>query len=168
MAVRDSGTMSNHPAPLMSQNEIVDFSNAASAIKQAIVRSRYQAAKLVNKELLSLYYAICFFVIFLRGATGKKTIKNFGQNSQEDGCENHPSQSEIFIWSRGPFLPKTLGRIHQKPLCLIGNCKYLLMRKSIIVCEGMERTWPKLQRVRNEEVFEQVLEQAENFKKWEA
>ena len=38
------------------------FKEAAIAIKDAIVRSRYQAAKLVNKELLGLYYAVGRYV----------------------------------------------------------------------------------------------------------
>ena len=46
----------------MSDNIILDFSDAASIIKDAIVRSRYQAAKLINKELLSLYYAVGKYV----------------------------------------------------------------------------------------------------------
>ena len=47
---------------MSEKNNIFDFSNAASVIKDAIVRSRYQAAKLVNKELLGLYYAVGKFV----------------------------------------------------------------------------------------------------------
>ena len=42
----------------MDENKIMNFNDAASIIKDAIIRSRYQAAKLVNKELLSLYYAV--------------------------------------------------------------------------------------------------------------
>jgi len=36
-------------AKWMSENNLSDFNNAASIIKDAIVRSRYQAAKLVNE-----------------------------------------------------------------------------------------------------------------------
>ena len=46
----------------MSENKNFDFNDAASIIKEAIVRSRYQAAKLINKELLSLYYAVGRYV----------------------------------------------------------------------------------------------------------
>lgn len=35
-----------------------DYIQAVKAIKQAILESRYRAARLVNKELLALYYAI--------------------------------------------------------------------------------------------------------------
>jgi len=38
------------------------FKDAAAAIKEAIVRSRYRAATLVNKDLLSLYYGVGKYV----------------------------------------------------------------------------------------------------------
>jgi predicted nuclease of restriction endonuclease-like (RecB) superfamily len=44
----------------MSDNII--FKDAAGVIKDAIVRSRYHAAKLVNTELLGLYYAVGRYV----------------------------------------------------------------------------------------------------------
>jgi hypothetical protein len=40
----------------------LSFKEAASTIKDAIVRSRFQAATLVNKELLSLYYGVGKYV----------------------------------------------------------------------------------------------------------
>jgi len=43
-------------------NENKNFKDAAIIIKDAIVRSRYQAATLVNKELLGLYYAVGKYV----------------------------------------------------------------------------------------------------------
>jgi hypothetical protein len=43
---------------MMDGNNNFDFGDAASIIKDAIIRSRYQAAKPVNKELLGLYYAL--------------------------------------------------------------------------------------------------------------
>jgi predicted nuclease of restriction endonuclease-like (RecB) superfamily len=46
----------------MDDNKVFDFGGAAEIIKDAIVRSRYQAAKLVNKELLGLYYAVGRYV----------------------------------------------------------------------------------------------------------
>jgi len=47
---------------MMDENKIFDFNDAAIIIKDAIVRSRYQAAKLINKELLGLYYAVGRYV----------------------------------------------------------------------------------------------------------
>ena len=46
----------------MDENKILNFNDATNIIKDAIVRSRYQAAKLVNKELLGLYYAVGRYV----------------------------------------------------------------------------------------------------------
>ncbi|MDE5876818.1 MAG: PDDEXK nuclease domain-containing protein [Muribaculaceae bacterium] len=40
------------------QNSTVDYNIAVQTIKDAILRSQYQAAKLVNREMLSLYYGI--------------------------------------------------------------------------------------------------------------
>lgn len=44
----------NH-TKLLDNNEII---TAVKSIKHAILKSRYNAAKLVNKELLTLYYNI--------------------------------------------------------------------------------------------------------------
>lgn len=40
------------------QHNIADYNIAVQKIKEAILRSQYQAAKLVNREMLSLYYGI--------------------------------------------------------------------------------------------------------------
>jgi predicted nuclease of restriction endonuclease-like (RecB) superfamily len=62
------------------------FKEAAAAIKDAIVRSRYQAAKLVNKELLSLYYAVGKYVSnnSRAGTWGKGAIRRLSDDLQ---CE---------------------------------------------------------------------------------
>lgn len=41
-----------------SSNQTTDYSVAVNTIKEAILRSQYQAAKLVNREMPSLYYGI--------------------------------------------------------------------------------------------------------------
>jgi len=46
----------------MSDDNIYNWGDAADVIKDAIIRSRYQAATLVNRELLSLYYAVGRYV----------------------------------------------------------------------------------------------------------
>jgi len=43
-------------------NEIKKLHEAAQIIKEAIIRSRFQAVQLVNKELLGLYYAVGNYV----------------------------------------------------------------------------------------------------------
>ena len=40
------------------QHNAVDYNIAVHTIKEAILRSQYQAAKLINREMLSLYYGI--------------------------------------------------------------------------------------------------------------
>lgn len=40
------------------RHDTVDYNAAVQTIKEAILRSQYQAAKLVNREMLSLYYGI--------------------------------------------------------------------------------------------------------------
>jgi predicted nuclease of restriction endonuclease-like (RecB) superfamily len=70
----------------MSDNNIFDFGGAASIIKDAIVRSRYQAAKLVNKELLSLYYAVGKYVSDNSrvGVWGKGAIRQLSDSLQSE------------------------------------------------------------------------------------
>jgi predicted nuclease of restriction endonuclease-like (RecB) superfamily len=70
----------------MSENQISNFSDAAGIIKEAIVRSRYQAAKLVNKELLGLYYAVGKYVSdnSRAGAWGKSAIRQLSDGLQKE------------------------------------------------------------------------------------
>lgn len=42
----------------LMQHNTADYNVAVQTIKEAILRSQYQAAKLVNREMLSLYYGI--------------------------------------------------------------------------------------------------------------
>jgi hypothetical protein len=62
------------------------FKEAAISIKEAIILSRYQAATLVNKELLSLYYGVGKFVsINSRGGHwGKGAIKQISETLQRE------------------------------------------------------------------------------------
>ena len=44
---------------IMEQNQLTpSYLLAVKAIKEAILESRYKAVRLVNKEVLALYYAI--------------------------------------------------------------------------------------------------------------
>ncbi len=42
----------------MIQQSTTDYTVAINSIKEAILHSQYQAVKLVNREMLSLYYGI--------------------------------------------------------------------------------------------------------------
>jgi predicted nuclease of restriction endonuclease-like (RecB) superfamily len=70
----------------MSKNEISNFSDATITIKNAIVSSRYQAAALVNKELLSLYYAVGKYVSenSRSGTWGKGAIRQLSETLQKE------------------------------------------------------------------------------------
>ena len=67
-------------------SSIFDFGGAAEIIKDAIVRSRYQAAKLVNKELLGLYYAVGKYVSDNSrvGSWGKGAIRQLSDSLQKE------------------------------------------------------------------------------------
>lgn len=47
---------------IIIQQDTADYNVAVQTIKEAILRSQYQAAKLVNREMLSLYYGIGRYV----------------------------------------------------------------------------------------------------------
>jgi len=70
----------------MNENNGIDFNSAASIIKDVIVRSRYQAAKLVNKELLSLYYGVGKYVSdnSRGGYWGQGAIKRISEALQRE------------------------------------------------------------------------------------
>jgi predicted nuclease of restriction endonuclease-like (RecB) superfamily len=62
------------------------WGDAALIIKDAIIRSRYQAATLVNRELLSLYYAVGRYVSQNSrvGSWGKGAIKQISNDLQKE------------------------------------------------------------------------------------
>jgi len=70
----------------MSDNNIYNWGDAASIIKDAIIRSRYQAATIVNKELLSLYFAVGRYVSqnSRYGYWGKGAIKQISNDLQKE------------------------------------------------------------------------------------
>ena len=64
------------------KKEISEFKDAVVVIKDAIIRSRYQAATLVNKELLCLYYAVGKFV------SDNSRVDFWGQGAVQQISEN--------------------------------------------------------------------------------
>jgi len=69
----------------MAENIIINTHDAAEIIKNTIVRSRYNAAKAVNKELLGLYYGVGKYVSenSRNGAWGTNAIKNISDDLQK-------------------------------------------------------------------------------------
>jgi len=70
----------------MDKNKNLNFENAVIIIKDAIVRSRYQAATLINKELLCLYYAVGKYVSdnSRNGYWGRRAIKQISDKLQRE------------------------------------------------------------------------------------
>jgi hypothetical protein len=71
---------------MMRDKENVDFRRAIVVIKEAIIRSRYQAATLVNKELLSLYYGVGKYVSdnSREGYWGQGAVKRISESLQPE------------------------------------------------------------------------------------
>ena len=70
----------------MPENNLFNMSEAATIIKNAIVLSRYTAAKMINKELLALYYAVGKYVSdnSRSGTWGKGAIKRLSNDLQKE------------------------------------------------------------------------------------
>jgi len=70
----------------MADNNIVNLSEAAEMIKNAIVHSRYNAAKMINKELLGLYYGVGKYVSdnSRSGTWGKGAVKRLSEDLQNE------------------------------------------------------------------------------------
>ena len=70
----------------MQQQFSTNFNQAIQAIKSAILQSRYKAAALANRELLSLYYGIGEFVSrkSREGAWGTRAIDQISNQLQQE------------------------------------------------------------------------------------
>jgi len=70
----------------MIQKLTNNYSNAIKAIKQAILRSRYQAAAAVNREMLSLYFGIGEYISrnSRDGFWGTNAIENISEQLQKE------------------------------------------------------------------------------------
>ena len=68
----------------MIQNQI--YTDAVKTIKEAILRSQYRAASSANKEQLSLYYGIGYYVSknSREGFWGKGAIEAISQQLQKE------------------------------------------------------------------------------------
>jgi len=70
----------------MSDKDIYNLGSAVVAIKNAIIRSRFHAATIVNRELLSLYYAVGRYVSqnSRDGYWGRGAIKQISSDLQKE------------------------------------------------------------------------------------
>ena len=68
------------------QHNAVDYNIAVQTIKDAILRSQYQAAKLVNREMLSLYYGIGRYISAnsREGFWGTRAIRTISEKLRKE------------------------------------------------------------------------------------
>ncbi|MDE7496990.1 MAG: hypothetical protein K2M67_09100, partial [Muribaculaceae bacterium] len=68
------------------QHNTVDYNIAVQTIKDAILRSQYQAAKLINREMLSLYYGIGRYISAnsREGFWGTGAIRTISENLRKE------------------------------------------------------------------------------------
>lgn len=66
--------------------EILTYSNAVKTIKGALLRCQYKAARMVNQELLSLYYSIGLYISrnSRNGYWGTSALKSISQQLQKE------------------------------------------------------------------------------------
>ena len=71
---------------ILIQHNTADYNIAVQTIKDAILRSQYQAAKLVNREMLSLYYGIGRYISAnsREGFWGTGTIKTISERLRKE------------------------------------------------------------------------------------
>ncbi len=83
----------------MEQKQITAaYADAVSAIKEAILESRYRAARLVNKEVLALYYAIGGYISVQSRAArwGSNAIGTISELLQRGFSETSIKRMRIF------------------------------------------------------------------------
>ncbi|GHU81855.1 hypothetical protein FACS189415_1090 [Bacteroidia bacterium] len=70
----------------MEQQSIINYSEAIKAIKSAILQSRYRAAALANREMLSLYYGIGKYISenSREGTWGTNAIETISAQLQQE------------------------------------------------------------------------------------
>ena len=68
------------------KHNTADYNIAVQTIKDAILRSQYQSAKLVNREMLSLYYGIGRYVSAnsRKGFWGTNAIETISDRSRKE------------------------------------------------------------------------------------
>lgn len=68
------------------RQDTADYSVAVQTIKEAILRSQYKAAKLVNREMLSLYYGIGRYISAnsRKGFWGTGAIKTISERLRRE------------------------------------------------------------------------------------
>ena len=136
-------------------NDKLVFKEAAITIRDAIIRSRYQAARLVNKELLSLYYGVGKFISenSRNAYWGEGAIKQLSEDLQRElpglrgFSESSIKRMRQFYEEWSPVFgirPLIMGEIEKTPNSDIrpsstGNWKSFLSLENLLIylcCKG--------------------------------
>lgn len=124
-----------------------NYNVAVQTIKDAILRSQYQAAKLVNREMLSLYYGIGRYISAnsRNGFWGTGAIKTISEKLRKEmpGLKGFSESSlknmRMFYEEWSPILESSDGTSSISPI-MIGEIKTtsLLISKSLISIDDLE------------------------------
>lgn len=70
----------------MEQQSLINYNQAIQAIKSAILQSRYRAATLANREMLSLYFGIGKFISenSRKNIWGSKALETISESLQQE------------------------------------------------------------------------------------
>ena len=132
---------------ILIQHNTVDYNIAVQTIKDAILRSQYQAAKLVNREMLSLYYGIGRYISAnsREGFWGTGAIKTISERLRKElpGLKGFSESSlknmRMFYEEWSPVLESSGTASSISPI-MIGEIETtsLLLSKSTITTDDLE------------------------------
>jgi len=129
------------------QHNAADYNVAVQTIKDAILRSQYQAAKLVNREMLSLYYGIGRYISSnsREGFWGTGAIRTISERLRKElpGLKGFSESSlknmRMFYEEWSPVLEASDSTSSISPI-MIGEIetRLLLSSKSTITIDDLE------------------------------
>ena len=132
---------------ILIQHNTADYNIAVQTIKDAILRSQYQAAKLVNREMLSLYYGIGRYISAnsREGFWGTGAIKTISERLRKElpGLKGFSESSlknmRMFYEEWSPVLESSGTASSISPI-MIGEIETtsLLSSKSTITTDDLE------------------------------
>ena len=131
----------------LMQHSTADYNIAVQTIKEAILRSQYLAAKLVNREMLSLYYGIGRYISANSrdGFWGTGAIKTISEQLRKEmpGLKGFSESSlknmRMFFEEWSPVLESSDATSSISPI-MIGEIETssLLSSKSTITVDDLE------------------------------
>ena len=136
----------------MEQKQITaTYAEAVKAIKEAILESRYRAARLVNKEVLALYYAIGGYISVQSRAArwGSNAIGTISELLQQE-LAGLRGFSETGIKRMRIFYEAWCG--------MFKNGKDLALKRTL---DSLITANPKWKNINNEYVYDTIFEGTE-------